>query len=179
MRFLTTDLDGARLIEIEPASDNRGFFARTFCVSEFAAHGLETAYVQHNTSLTKEVGTVRGMHFQHAPACEVKIVSCVRGAIYDVIIDLRRNSPTYQRWQGFELTADNRRRLYVPAGFAHGFQALTDDAEVAYLISEFYTPGATGGVRHDDPAFKIRWPLPVTVLSDKDRSWPDFAEETV
>jgi dTDP-4-dehydrorhamnose 3,5-epimerase len=176
MRFLKTDLNGAFLIELEPATDHRGFFARTFCVREFAAHGLETAFVQHNASLTKQAGTVRGMHFQHAPASEVKVVACVRGAIHDVIIDLRRESPTFMRWQGFDLSADNRSRLYVPAGFAHGFQALTDDAEVSYLISEFYAPGAAGGVRHDDPAFKIRWPLPVTVLSEKDRCWPDFAE---
>lgn len=176
MRIETTELDGARLIEIEPVSDHRGFFARTFCAREFTEHGLRPSFVQHNTSYTKAAGSIRGMHFQRAPAAEVKVANCVRGAIYDVIIDLRKGSPTFRRWQGFELTHDNRRRLYIPMGFAHGFQTLTDNVEVEYLISEFYTPEAASGVRYDDPAFAIRWPLPVTSISEMDRSWPDYVE---
>ena len=174
MRIHKTKLDGAQLIELEPVSDNRGFFVRTFCEREFAAHGLHTSFVQHSTSHTVARGSIRGMHFQRAPASEVKVVSCLKGAIYDVVIDLRASSPTHGRWQGFELSAENRRRLYIPVGFAHGFQTLTDDVEVGYLISEFYAPEAAAGVRFDDPAFGITWPQPVTVISDKDRNWPDF-----
>ena len=176
MRFHETKLRDAWLIEPEPVRDERGFFARTFCVREFAERGLVTDFVQHSVSQTKAKGTVRGMHFQRPPHAEVKLVSCAKGALLDVIIDLRPNSPTYRQWQGFELTPDNRRRLYVPEGFAHGFQTLTDDTETAYLISAFYAPEAASGVRHDDPAFAIDWPLPVTVISEKDRSWPAFAE---
>ena len=154
MRFERTELDGAWLIGLEPASDQRGFFARTFCTREFAEHGLKTVFVQHSTSYSTKRGTIRGMHFQRDPAAEVKVVNCVRGAIYDVIVDLRRGSPTYRRWQGFELSAENRRRLYIPAGYAHGFQTLTDDAEVEYLISEFYVPDKASGVRYDDPVFR-------------------------
>src|SRR6476659_309029 len=146
MRFERTELDGAWLIGLEPASDQRGFFSRTFCTREFAEHGLKTVFVQHSTSYSTKRGTIRGMHFQRDPAAEVKVVNCVRGAIYDVIVDLRRGSPTYRHWQGFELSAENRRRLYIPAGCAHGFQTLTDDAEVEYLISEFYVPDKAAGV---------------------------------
>ena len=178
MRFDTTQLDGAWLIGLEPASDNRGFFSRTFCTREFAERGLGTAFVQHSTSFPTARGTIRGMHLQREPAAEVKVVSCVRGAVYDVIVDLRKRSPTYRRWQGFELSAENRRRLYIPAGYAHGFQTLSDDAEVEYLISEFYAPDSASGVRYDDPAFAISWPLSVASISDKDRLWPDYAEET-
>jgi len=178
MRFDTTNLDGAWLIGLEPANDQRGFFARTFCTREFAERGLETTFVQHSTSFSTTRGTIRGMHFQREPAAEVKVVSCVRGAIYDVIVDLRKTSPTYRRWQGFELSAENRRRLYIPAGYAHGFQTLSDDAEVEYLISEFYAPGSASGVRYDDPAFAISWPLSVTSISEKDRAWPDYIDAT-
>jgi dTDP-4-dehydrorhamnose 3,5-epimerase len=174
MRFETTELHGAWLIEPVPARDHRGFFARTFCAAEFADHGLTTGFVQHNTSHSRVKGTLRGMHFQRTPHAEVKVVSCLRGAIWDVIIDLRPGSPTYRRWQGFELSADNRRQLYVPEGFAHGLQTLCDDTEVGYLISALYAPLAASGVRYDDPAFAIEWPLPVTVISEKDRSWLDF-----
>jgi dTDP-4-dehydrorhamnose 3,5-epimerase len=174
MHFEPTNLDGAWLIGLKLASDHRGFFARTFCVSEFAGHGLETTFVQHSTSYSLVRGTIRGMHFQRAPAAEVKVIHCGRGRIYDVIIDLRPRSPTYRRWQGFELSAENRRRLYIPAGYAHGFQTLTDNAEVEYLISAFYDPQSASGVRYDDPAFAIAWPLTVTSISDRDRSWPDF-----
>jgi dTDP-4-dehydrorhamnose 3,5-epimerase len=176
MRFSQTELCGAWLIEPVPARDHRGFFARTFCVREYEERGLTTRFVQHNTSYSVAKGTLRGMHFQRAPHGEVKVVSCLKGAIWDVIVDLRPESPTYRRWQGFELTADNYRQLYIPEGFVHGFQSLCDDAEVGYLISQFYEPMAAGGVRFDDPALAIDWPLPLTVISEKDRSWPDFVD---
>jgi dTDP-4-dehydrorhamnose 3,5-epimerase len=174
MRFSPTQLCGAWLIEPVPARDERGFFARTFCAQEFEDHGLTSRFVQHNTSASVVRGTLRGMHFQRAPHGEVKVVSCLKGGIWDVIIDLRPRSPTYRRWRGFELSAANRHQLYVPEGFAHGFQTLCDDVEVGYLISAFYAPAAADGVRHDDPAFAIEWPLPVSVISEKDRTWPDF-----
>ena len=176
MRFSRTELRDAWLIEPVPAHDHRGFFARTFCAREYEERGLTTRFVQHNTSYSSAKGTVRGMHFQRAPHGEVKVVSCLRGAIWDVIIDLRPDSPTYRRWQGFELTADNYRQLYIPEGFAHGFQALCGDVEVGYLISAFYAPDAADGVRHDDPAFAVEWPLPVSAVSEKDRRWPDFLD---
>ncbi len=174
MRFCQTHFSDAWLIELEPAGDARGFFARTFCEREFAAHGLETRFVQHSRSLSADTGTLRGMHFQLPPHEEVKLVTCLKGAIWDVIIDLRTHSPTYKQWQGFELTDENRQQIYIPKGFAHGFQTLSDNAEVGYLISTFYEPSAGAGVRHDDPAFGIEWPLQVTVISDKDRNWPDL-----
>lgn len=174
MRFQSVGLDGAWVIVPEPHRDHRGEFARTFCVREFGQLGLETAFVQHATSRTIASGTVRGMHFQCDPHTEVKIVTCTKGVVYDVIVDLRRVSPTYRQWRGVELSMDNQCRLYVPKGFAHGFQTLTDDAEVSYLISSYYEQAASGGVRHDDPAFGIEWPLPVTTLSEKDRTWPDY-----
>lgn len=176
MRFQETRLCGAWLIEPEPQRDERGFFARTFCAREYAERSLATRFVQNSTSHSVARGTLRGMHFQRAPHGEVKVVSCLRGAIWDVIVDLRPESPTYRRWQGFELTGENRSQLYVPAGFAHGFQTLRDDTEVGYLISAFYAPAAATGVRYDDPAFAIDWPLPVASISEKDRAWPDFAE---
>jgi dTDP-4-dehydrorhamnose 3,5-epimerase len=174
MRFDETTLRDAWLIEPLPARDHRGFFARTFCAQEYADHGLTTRFVQHNTSHSVAKGTLRGMHFQRAPHGEVKVVSCLKGAIWDVIIDLRPQSPTHRQWRGFELTAENRRQVYVPEAFAHGFQTLCDDTEVGYLISAFYAPDAAAGVRYDDPAFAIEWPLPPTVISEKDRTWPDF-----
>ena len=174
MRFEATDLPDACLIIPEPIGDARGFFARTFCTRELGERGLETGFVQHSISTSAQRGTLRGMHFQTEPHGEVKIVTCHRGAIADIIIDLRPASRAYRKWQRFELTAENRHRLYIPKGFAHGFQTLTDDVEVGYLISAFYEPAAASGVRHDDPAFAIRWPLPVSVMSDKDRAWPDF-----
>lgn len=175
MRFSPTTLDGAWLIEPEPIRDERGFFARTFCAAEYAAHGLETCFVQHSTSQSVLRGTLRGMHFQRSPHAEVKVVSCLKGAIWDVIIDLRPESPSYLRWEGFELTEDNRRQLYVPKGFAHGNQCLRDAAEIGYLISASYAPDATAGVRHDDPAFGIQWPLPPRQMSERDRTWLDFS----
>jgi dTDP-4-dehydrorhamnose 3,5-epimerase len=171
MRFLETKLDGAWLIEPEPIRDSRGYFARTFCVRDFDERGLESRFVQHSRSFSATKGTLRGLHFQTPPHEEVKLVSCVSGAVYDVIVDMRPNSPTYRKWQGFELSADNKRQLYVPAGFAHGFQTLTDDAELNYLISAFYEPSASTGISYDDPALGVTWPLPVSVISDRDKSW--------
>ena len=175
MLFRPTGLAGVRLIELEPARDERGFFARTFCTRELAAEGLETAFLQHSISLTRRAGSVRGMHFQKSPHEEVKLLRCIKGAIHDVLIDIRPDSPTYRRWEAYELTAESRRQLYVPAGLAHGFQTLLPETEVAYLISTFYAPAAAAGIRHDDPAFAIAWPLPVTDISPKDRAWPDWA----
>ena len=175
MLFRQTNLADVRLIELEPAVDERGFFARTFCTREFGAQGLETSFVQHSISSTARAGSIRGMHFQRHPHEEVKLIGCIAGSIHDVLIDLRPRSPTYRKWEAYELTPQNRLQLYVPAGFAHGFQTLAADSTVAYLISAFYAPEAAAGVRHDDPAFKISWPLPVADLSAKDSSWPDFA----
>ncbi|PSJ58643.1 dTDP-4-dehydrorhamnose 3,5-epimerase [Pseudaminobacter soli (ex Li et al. 2025)] len=172
MRFFETKLSGAWLIEPEPIVDERGSFMRTFCARELGERGLETRFVQNSQSENSFKGTLRGMHFQLAPHAEVKLVSCIRGAIYDVIIDLRPSSPSRYKWAGFELTSQNRRQLYIPAGFAHGFQTLTDDTGVSYLISEFYARQASVGVRFDDPAFGIDWPMAPTAMSDKDRNWP-------
>jgi dTDP-4-dehydrorhamnose 3,5-epimerase len=174
MEFHSTKLLDAYLIQIEPARDNRGFFARTFCVEEFAAHGLETSFPQHSISFSARKGTLRGMHYQLEPRSEAKLVRCTQGAILDVIIDIRPNSPTYRRWQEFELSNANRRQLYIPKGFAHGFQTLGDDVEVNYLISTPYASELARGIRYDDPAFGISWPLSVTEISEKDARWPDF-----
>lgn len=175
MKIHQTGLADARLIELERRGDERGFFARTFCEREFAAAGLETRFVQQNMSTSAHKGTLRGMHMQRAPHAEVKLIRCLRGAIHDVIIDVRPESPTFRKWQGFELSAANMNQLYVPRGFAHGFITLTDDVEVSYLVSAHYAPEAEAGIRHDDPAFGIDWPLEPAVMSDKDRAWPDFA----
>jgi dTDP-4-dehydrorhamnose 3,5-epimerase len=172
MRFLSTTLADARLIELTPNADERGSFARVYCAREFAAAGLPTEFVQHSVSRNARKGTLRGLHFQAAPHAEDKIVRVGRGAIFDVIVDLRPGSPSYRAWEGFELSASNDRQLYVPKGFAHGFQTLEDDSEIHYLISPFYEPGAGSGVRYDDPAFGIAWPLPVSSISEKDKGWP-------
>jgi dTDP-4-dehydrorhamnose 3,5-epimerase len=172
--FVATRLQDAHIIEIEKLADKRGFFARSWCQKEFERHGLVSIMVQANLSHNKKKGTLRGMHYQRAPYEEVKLVRCTRGSIYDVIIDLRPDSPTYKQWIGVELTADGYKMLYVPGGFAHGFLTLEDDTEVTYQVSQFYTPGAEGGVRWNDPAFGIVWPGEVQVISDKDRSWPDY-----
>ena len=175
MIFRKVKLNTALLIEIEPLKDERGFFARTWCQKDFEAHGITCQFVQHNISFNKRKGTLRGMHYQIAPHEEAKLVRCTRGAIYDVIIDLRPDSPTYGQWMGVELTAENHKMVYVPEGFAHGFQTLESDTEVTYQVSQFYTPGAEQGVRYNDPAFGIAWPLNVQVISEKDASWPDYA----
>jgi dTDP-4-dehydrorhamnose 3,5-epimerase len=163
------------MIELEPATDDRGFFVRTFCQQEFAAAGLATVFVQQSSSHTVRTGTVRGMHFQRAPHEEVKVIRCLAGALHDVLIDIRPTSPTYMQWEAYELAAGDGRQLYVPTGFAHGFQTLAPATEVAYMMTAFYAPETAAGIRHDDPAFNIAWPLPVTDISSKDRSWPDYA----
>jgi dTDP-4-dehydrorhamnose 3,5-epimerase len=178
MIFHETSLAGAFVVEIEPHADERGFFARTWCRRELAERGLDTDIAQTSLSFNKAKGTLRGMHYQRPPHEEVKLVRCTRGAVWDVIIDLRPASPTYRSWEGFELTAENRRQLYIPKGFAHGFQTLADATELHYQISAFHAPEAAAGLRHDDPAFGIRWPLPVAVISERDRAWPDFAPGT-
>jgi len=175
MLFRATRLQDVRLIELEPIRDERGFFARTFCAREFAAHGLAGSFVQHSISRTARVGSIRGLHFQRPPHAEVKLIRCVSGAIYDVLVDLRPGSATYMQWEAYELRAGDGLQLYAPAGFAHGFQTLAPDSEVAYAMTAFYAPEAADGVRYDDPAFAISWPLPVADLSPKDRSWPDFS----
>jgi dTDP-4-dehydrorhamnose 3,5-epimerase len=172
MEFIRTSLTDAVVIELRKLADDRGFFARSFCAEEFGRAGLATSFPQSNHSHNLKAGTLRGMHFQRPPHGEVKVVRCVKGAIHDVIIDLRPESPTYRRWEGFDLTEENGRMLYVPAGFAHGFQTLRDDTDVTYQVSHPYTPGAEGGVRFDDPAFGIAWPLPVGTISEKDAAWP-------
>lgn len=174
MKFTETKLSGAFVIDLEKRQDERGFFARAWCRNDFAAQGLETRLVQSNLCFNRHRGTLRGMHFQKAPYEEVKLVRCLRGAIYDVIIDLRPDSPTYTQWVGVELSPQNCRMLCVPRGFAHGFQSLVDDVD--YHVSEFYTPGAEGGYRWNDPYFQITWPeVPQRVISEKDQAWPDFA----
>ncbi|MGH7724070.1 MAG: dTDP-4-dehydrorhamnose 3,5-epimerase [Candidatus Eiseniibacteriota bacterium] len=174
MIFTETPLAGAYTIALEPREDERGFFARAFCQNELAAQGLETTIVQANMSYNFKRGTLRGMHYQMPPHAEVKMVRCIAGAIYDVIVDLRPESPTHLEWHGVELSAENRMMLYVPKGFGHGYQALTDHTEVLYMVTEFYTPGAERGMRWDDPAIGIRWPIPNPILSPKDAAHPDY-----
>ena len=174
MQFHPTMLCDVWIVHLEPARDSRGFFARTFCVDEFAAHGLETSYPQHSISFSVGKGTLRGMHYQREPHSEVKLVRCVKGAIWDVIIDIRPDSLTYRKWQGFELSSMSGHQLYIPKGFAHGFQTLSNDVEVNYLISKPYAPQSANGIRYDDPVFGIKWPLAVTEISEKDLHWPNF-----
>ena len=176
MKFLETRLPGAFIIELEPREDERGFFARTFCAWEFSAYHLETSFVQCNLSLSRKKGTLRGLHFQQPPWGEVKLVRSVRGAIWDVIVDLRPDSSTFGCHEAFELSAENRRALYVPRGFAHGFQALTDNSEVFYQMGARYVAEAAAGIHAEDPALGIKWPMPVTEMSDKDRALPALAQ---
>lgn len=174
MKFIETKLKGAYIIELEPMEDERGFFARSFCQKEFEEHGLNPRIVQCNISYNKKKGTLRGMHYQGVPHEEAKLVSCLRGAIYDVIIDLRPSSTTYCKWFAVELSAQNYKMLYVPEGFAHGFQTLENNTVVFYQMSEFYHPECARGVRWDDKAFGITWPLSVKITSNKDRSLSRF-----
>jgi dTDP-4-dehydrorhamnose 3,5-epimerase len=174
MIFAETNLAGAWIIDVSGAEDARGFFARTWCQREFAAHGLVFVPVQMNQSHSRERGTLRGLHYQAAPSAEAKLICCIRGVIYDVIIDLRAESPTFRQVCATELTAANHRMLYVPERCAHGFLSLQDDTEVLYLVSDYYAPEHELGVRYNDPAFAIRWPIDVRAISDKDRGWPDF-----
>ena len=177
MIFTETALRGAFTLDLEEKPDDRGFFARTFCRDELEAHGLKPDVAQCNVSVNHRAGTLRGMHYQLEPAAETKLVRCTYGSILDVIVDMRPDSTTYLEHIAVELSRENRRALYVPGMFAHGYQALTDDAEVSYQVGEFYTPGYERGLRHDDPALGIEWPLPVSVISDKDASWPLLERE--
>jgi dTDP-4-dehydrorhamnose 3,5-epimerase len=172
MVFQETPLSGAYVIDIEPRVDQRGFFARAFCRKEFEEHELETNIVQGNISFNESAGTLRGMHYQRSPHAEVKLVRCTRGSIFDVIVDLRLNSPTYRKWFGDILSAENRRMMYVPKGFAHGYQTLDDQSEVLYMVTETYAPSCESGVRWDDPAIGIEWPLPEPIVSERDRQHP-------
>lgn len=172
MIFVDIGVRGAFLIDLERREDQRGFFARTFCAREFVEHGLEPAVAQCNLSYNARKGTLRGLHYQVPPAGEVKLVRCGRGAIYDVIVDLRPDSSTYMRHVAVELNADNRRALYIPKDVAHGFQTLADETEVLYQMNEFYAPGYERGLRYDDPALGIAWPLPVEAISERDLAWP-------
>jgi dTDP-4-dehydrorhamnose 3,5-epimerase len=169
-------LSGVWLIELGLREDERGFFARTFCEKEFGERGLNARWPQCNLTLTKNRGAIRGMHFQAEPKPEVKLIRCAAGKIFDVVVDVRRDSPTFGKWEGFELSTENHRQLYVPAGFAHGFQCLADNCEVFYQMSEFYFPELARGVRWNDPAIGIQWPLPDAILSERDRQLPLLAE---
>ncbi len=179
MLFKETELKGVFIIDLEQKQDSRGFFARTFCAKEFEAHGLKPTVAQCNLSFNYRKGTLRGMHYQMAPYAETKLIRCTRGAIYDAIADLRPDSRTYLYHITIELTAENRKALYIPEGFAHGFQTLTDETEVVYQMGEFYTPGYAFGLRYDDPALAIEWPLPVSEISEKDLAWPLFSPTEV
>jgi dTDP-4-dehydrorhamnose 3,5-epimerase len=174
VRILPARLREVCVIELEKLEDERGFFARTFCEEEFATHGLKSRFVQCNLSFNAKRGTLRGMHYQESPYEEAKLVRCTRGAIFDVIIDIRKASPTYRQWMDVELTADNCRMLYVPEGFAHGFQTLQHESEVFYQMSRMYRPEAARGIRWNDPAFAIRWPLSDPVVSARDAGYRDF-----
>jgi dTDP-4-dehydrorhamnose 3,5-epimerase len=174
MVFTAAGLEGAFFIDMQPLDDGRGFFARSWCRREFASHGLNSELAQSSVSFNRARGTLRGLHFQAAPHEETKLVRCTRGAIYDVIVDLRMHSGTFMRHIGVVLSADNHRALYVPEGFAHGFLTLSDEAEVLYHISQFYEPAAARGIRWNDPQFGVSWPEPVRVIADRDRTYPDF-----
>ena len=177
MIFTETKLKGAYIIDIQQREDSRGFFARAFCQQEFEAHGLKPLIAQANVAYNVRQGTLRGMHFQFPPAAETKVVRCTRGAIVDIIVDLRPESATYLEHIAVELTADNHRALYVPERFAHGYQVLEDKTETSYQVGEFYAPGFEGGLRYDDPRLGLEWPLPVSVISDKDKVWKLLSEQ--
>ena len=175
MIFNETKLKGAYIVEIDPVEDERGFFARSFCAKEFEKHGLNPHIAQCNISYNEKKGTLRGMHYQAAPHEEAKLVRCTMGAIYDVALDLRPDSPTFKHWVASELTANNHRMFYIPEGVAHGFQTLEDHTEVFYQMSEFYHPECTRGVRWDDPTLEMKWPMVPTLMTDKDRTYLNFS----
>ena len=177
MKFMSTPLAGAHVLALDQIADDRGFFARSFCARDFAAQGLAPVIAQANLSYNHVKGTLRGLHYQMAPAAEAKLVRCTAGAIWDVIVDLRPGSATFRQHFGVELSAANRHALYVPEMFAHGYLTLTDAAEVSYSVSEFYTPGAEAGYRYDDPVLAISWPLPVAMISGKDAAWPMIMDQ--
>lgn len=174
MIFTETNLKGAFIIDVKRLEDERGFFGRSWCKNEMEEHGLNANVVQANVSFNHKKGTLRGMHFQFSPYQETKLIRCTKGAIFDVIVDLRKDSPTYKQWIGVELTEDNFRMLFVPEDFAHGFITLYDNTAVTYQVTQFYTPGAEGGIRWDDPAIGIQWPIPIEVISAKDKNHPNY-----
>ena len=174
MIFTETEISGSYLIDVKRIGDDRGFFGRLWCEREMEEMGLVSSIKQSNIGVSPLKGTLRGLHYQTAPHQEVKIIRCPRGAIYDVIVDLRPDSPTFKKWFAAELTAENSRMLYVPEGCATGYQTLVDDTEIYYHTSEFYHPESATGVRHDDPAFGIEWPLPIAAISDNDKNWKNF-----
>ncbi len=175
MIFNETKLSGVFVLDLERREDERGYFARIFCVDEFKRHGLEPAIVQSSVSFNHRAGTLRGMHWQNAPKAETKLIRCTRGAIHDIVVDLRTGSPTRLQHIALELSADDGRMLYLPRGVAHGFQTLADNTEVVYQMSEFFAPEYARGARWDDPAFGLTWPLPAAIMNDRDKTWPDFA----
>ena len=172
MKFVKTPLKGSFVVEVEPCQDGRGVFARTFCRKEFANIGFYKQIVQINHSITRQEGSIRGMHYQRPPACETKIIRCVRGRAFDVMVDLREGSPTFMQWHGVELSKDNMRMVFIPEGFAHGFQALTDNVELIYHHSEEYSPECERGLRYDDPRLAIKWPMEAGVVSPRDQVHP-------
>ena len=172
MKFTETALPGVYLIELEPIGDSRGHFSRVWCQRELKRQGLDFQIAQVNSSYNAAAGTIRGLHYQHDPHAEIKMISCTGGSAFDVAVDVRPNSPTYLQWFGAELNAHDNRMLYIPAGFAHGYQALADDTRLSYLVSAFYEPGAEDGYRYDDPVIGIDWPAEVTSVSEKDAAWP-------
>ncbi len=174
MTFEETKINGAFVVQLEKLKDHRGYFARAWCKEELEQMNLETDIKQYNASYNYKKGTLRGLHYQNPPYTETKYVRCTNGAVYDVIVDLRPESPTYKKWLGIELSAENMKMLYVPKGCAHGYLTLTDNAEVFYMVTAFYHKEAEGGVRYNDPAFNIEWPVEITDISDKDKKHPDF-----
>jgi dTDP-4-dehydrorhamnose 3,5-epimerase len=177
MIFTETELKGAFLIDIERREDSRGFFARAFCQQEFESHGLKPVIAQANIGFNHYKGTLRGMHFQFPPVAETKFVRCTRGAVLDIIVDLRPESPTYLNHISVELSAENGRGIYIPERFAHGYQVLCDTTETSYQVGEFYTPGSEGGLPYSDPRLGLKWPLPITIISDKDKQWKPLSEQ--
>lgn len=175
MIFNRGRLDGVWLLDLEKRGDDRGFFARVFCAAEFAAHGMETAFPQMNTNYSPRKGTLKGLHWQSGPHAEAKLVRCISGRAYEMLVDMRPQSPTFRQWEAHILDSAERKLLYLPPGFAHGFLALEDDTEITYMVSQPYAPGAERGVRYDDPGLGLEWPIPITAVSEKDRNWPDFA----
>jgi len=177
MIFHETTISGVYVIDLEPISDPRGFFARAWCRDEFLEHGLSTDFVQANTVLSRDRGTLRGLHYQVPPHAEAKLVHCIGGVIYDVAVDIRVDSETFGKWVGTKLSSEKRRMLYIPEGCAHGYQSLTSNAETFYQVTAAYAPDAERGIRYDDPALDITWPSPVHMVSEKDQSWPDFKSD--
>lgn len=178
MKFERTNFADLVIVHSQPHRDERGYFTRTFCEKEFAAAGLKAHFPQTSLSFSARAGTVRGMHFQKGPFAETKLVRCSKGAVFDVVVDLRKGEPTFRKWRGFELSAHNGTGLYVPEGFAHGFQTLTDETEVTYAITPAFVPGVADGVRWSDPAIDIRWPRPISVISERDCTWPLVSEQS-